>query len=264
MIENNYENFEIEFSDGIARVLFNTKAGRNALNLEMCNEFISLTTTIGETSDVRCVVLTHEGDFYGTGADLNPLNGDESDASYLRQLTGRLHDAINQLHQAETPIIGGIDGVAAGAGFGMAILPDIVLASEDARFVYAYPNIGLTGDGGSTFWLPRMVGLRNAKEIAMLNEPIEAERAVELGLANEVVPREDFDDRLDELAQQVANGPTHALGVTRRLLTESFNHSLEEQLSAETESIANASQTEDYERGIDAFFGDGDPEFTGK
>ena len=159
--------------------------------------------------------------------------------------------------------MGGIDGVAAGAGFGLALLPDLLLVSEDARLEFAYPRIGLTGDGGSTFFLPRLVGLRAAKEIALLDEPIDAERAVELGLANEVVPAHEFDERLDELASDVASGPTTALGSTARLLTESFDRSIESQLAVETDTIGQATATEDYERGFAAFFGDEDPEFVG-
>jgi 2-(1,2-epoxy-1,2-dihydrophenyl)acetyl-CoA isomerase len=108
------------------------------------------------------------------------------------------------------------------------------------------------------------VGLRTAKEILLLDEPISPEEAVDMGLATEVVPADEFDDRLDELAHQLASGPTHALGKTKRLMAESFDRSLEAQLAAETEVIADATHTEDFSRGVDAFFGDGDPEFTGQ
>lgn len=115
-----------------------------------------------------------------------------------------------------------VNGVAAGAGFSLALVGDIVLVSEDARFEYAYPRVGLTGDGGSTFFLPRLVGLRKAKEILLLGEPIDPDRAVELGIATETVPANDLDAHLNEVALQVADGPTEAFGATKRLLTESF------------------------------------------
>lgn len=263
MVQTEYENFDIEHDEGVVRVVFNSTAGRNALHVEMMNEFIELATDVAEDPDARCVVMTHEGDFYGTGADLSQFDGDASDAITLRRLAGRIHEAITQFHMAEVPIVGGIDGVAAGAGFSLAIMPDIVLLSDEASLNYAYPNIGLTGDGGSTFWLPRLVGLRKAKEIVLLNEPIGPEEAVDLGLANEVVPAAEFDDRLAELAEQLAAGPTHAHGVTKRLLTESYDHSLPEQLAKETDSVAEAGTTEDFARGITAFFEKDDPEFVG-
>jgi len=112
--------------------------------------------------------------------------------------------------------------------------------------------------------LPRLVGLRAAKEIALLDEPIDAERAAALGLANEVVPTEEFDERLDDLAGDLAAGPTAAYGNTARLLTASFDRSLEAQLAAETDTIERAAGTEDYERGYAAFFGEDDPEFVGE
>lgn len=264
MADNHYENLAIEQENGVARVTLDSTAGRNTIHLGMADELIEVAVTLGDDPDVRCIVLTHAGDFYGAGADLSQLDGDGSDAPILRQLAGRLHEAIIQFHQAETPILGGVDGVAAGAGFSLALLPDLVLLSDQARLEYAYPRVGLTGDGGSTFFLPRLVGLRAAKEIVLLDEPISPDRAVQLGLATEVVDTNEFDARLTELAEGLASGPTHALGKTKRLLTESFDTGLEAQLAAETDVIADATHTEDFARGLDAFFGEEDPEFLGR
>jgi 2-(1,2-epoxy-1,2-dihydrophenyl)acetyl-CoA isomerase len=264
MSETEFRNLDLETEDGIARVTFESTSSRNSIDLEFATELVDVATTLGEDPDVRCIVLTHEGDFFGVGADLSQLDGDGGDAPHVRQLAGRLHEAVVQFHQAETPVVGGVDGVAAGAGFSLAILPDLVLLSDRARLEYAYPRIGLTGDGGSTFFLPRLVGLRAAKEIVLLDEPITPDRAVELGLATEVVDAQDFDARLSELAERLASGPTHALGKTNRLLTESFETGLEAQLAAETDVIASATHTEDFARGFAAFFGDGDPEFVGR
>lgn len=264
MSDIQYENLNIDQENGIARVTLDSTAGRNTVHLDMADELIEVAVTLGNDPDVRCIVLTHDGDFYGAGADLSQLDGDGSDAPIIRQLAGRLHEAIIQFHQAETPVLGGVDGVAAGAGFSLAILPDLVLLSDQARLEYAYPRIGLTGDGGSTFFLPRLVGLRAAKEIVLLDEPISPERAVRLGLATEVVDADEFDARLTELAEGLASGPTHALGKTKRLLTESFDAGLEAQLAAETDVIANATHTEDFARGLEAFFGESDPEFVGQ
>jgi 2-(1,2-epoxy-1,2-dihydrophenyl)acetyl-CoA isomerase len=230
----------------------------------MADELIDVAVTLSNNPDVRCIVLTHDGDFYGAGADLSQLDGDTSDGPILRQLAGRLHEAIVQFHQAEIPVLAGVDGVAAGAGFSLTLFPDLVLLSDQARLEYAYPRVGLTGDGGSTFFLPRLVGLRAAKEIALLDEPITPERAAQLGLATEVVTADEFDARLTELAEQLASGPTHAFGKTKRLLTESFDTGLEAQLAAETEVIANATHTEDFARGLEAFFGEEEPEFVGR
>lgn len=263
-LDEGYENVRVTDEDGVRYVTLDSTAGRNALHLQMVDELIDVVTALAESDDVRCIVLTHDGDFFSVGADLARLDGDPSDESTFRQLAGRLHEAVIQFHQAEVPIVGGIDGVAAGAGFSLAVMPDLVIVSDDARLEYAYPRVGLTGDGGSTFFLPRLVGLRQAKEIVLLDEPIGPRRAVELGLATEAVRADEFDDRLGELAADLAAGPTRAVGSTMRLLTESFDNSLEEQLAAETDAMAEAVRTGDYARGFAAFFGDGDPDFTGR
>ncbi|ELY41494.1 Enoyl-CoA hydratase/isomerase [Natronorubrum tibetense GA33] len=261
---DDYNNLLVDRTDGVVTVTLDSTAGRNALTLEMANELVSAATTLGEDEDVRCIVLTHEGDFFGAGADLSQFSGDESDAPLLRELAGRAHEAIVQFHRTETPVVGGIDGVAAGIGFSLALMPDLVVLGDGATLKFAYPGIGLTGDGGSTFFLPRLVGLRTAKEIVLRDEPIAPDEAVEMGLATEAVPSDEFEDRLETVAADIASGPTQALGATTRLLTDSYERSLESQLSAEADTIAGATRTEDYERGLDAFFGDGDPEFVGR
>ena len=259
-----YDSLEVSHDDGVAAVRFADPDARNALDLDTADELLRAATELGADADVRCILLTHDSDFYCTGADLTQLDGDDGDAPYIRQLAGRLHDAVIQFQQADTPVVGGIDGVAAGAGFGLALVPDYLVVSDQARLEFAYQRIGLTGDGGSTFFLPRLVGLRAAKELVLTDEPIGPERAVDLGLANEVVPADEFDDRLEEFAADLAEGPTHALGNTMRLLTESFGRGLEPQLAAETDTIAEATRTEDFRRGLEAFFRDGDPEFVGE
>ncbi|MDG5821469.1 enoyl-CoA hydratase-related protein [Natronococcus sp. A-GB7] len=261
---HDYDNLSVDRDDGIATVTLDSTAGRNALTLEMADELVSVATTLGDDRDVRCIVLTHTGDFFGTGADLSQFSGNESDAPLLRELAGRAHEAIVQFHRTETPVIGGIIGVAAGIGFSLALMPDLVVLGEDATLKYAYSGIGLTGDGGATFFLPRLVGLRTAKEIVLRDKPIPAEEAVELGLAAEVAPAGEFGGRLDAVAAELAAGPTRALGSATRLLTDSYERSLESQLAAEVDAIAAATRTEDYERGLEAFFGDGDPEFVGR
>ncbi|MFC4438642.1 MULTISPECIES: enoyl-CoA hydratase/isomerase family protein [Natrialbaceae] len=261
---NDYENLTVEVDNGIATVTLDSAAGRNALTLEMADELVSVATTMGDDPAVRCIVLTHAGEFFGAGADLSQFAGDESDAPLLRELAGRAHEAIVHFHRTETPVLGGINGIAAGIGFSLALMPDLVVLGEDATLKFAYPGIGLTGDGGSTFFLPRLVGLRTAKEIVLRDEPITPEQAVAMGLANEVAPADEFDDRLGEVAADLAAGPTRALGTAARLLTDSYERSLESQLAAEADAIAEATRTEDYERGLEAFFGDGDPDFVGR
>ncbi|MFB6153100.1 MAG: enoyl-CoA hydratase/isomerase family protein [Halodesulfurarchaeum sp.] len=259
-----YDNFRIERDGDVAVLTIDSQSRLNALNPEMGAELLDLASSVPYEKDVRAVVLTAHGDAFGAGADLSRLSGDERDGPVLRKLASQLHDAVSHLYRAPVPVLTGVNGIAAGGGFSLALVGDLVLVSDEARLEFAYPRLGLTGDGGSTFALPRLVGLRRAKEIALRDEPIEPDRAVELGLATEVVADGDLHERVLEEARTIASGPTWALGQTRRLLAESFSRDLESQLAAETEAIAEAAETEDFARGYEAFFGDDEPEFVGR
>lgn len=259
-----YDNFRIERDGPIARITIDSTSRLNALNPEMGGELLDWSTTVPFEDDIRCLTITAAGDAFGAGADLARLAGDESDTPTIRALASQLHDAISHLHRAPVPIVTGVNGVAAGAGFSLAIMGDIVILSDRGRLEFAYPRLGLTGDGASTFFLPRLVGLRRAKEIVLRDDPIGPERAVELGLATEVVEAADLEERVSAAAADLASGPTWALGRTKRLLTESFDRELEGQMAAETETIAAATTTADYERAYEAFFGEGEPDFVGR
>ncbi|MFB6130179.1 MAG: enoyl-CoA hydratase/isomerase family protein [Salinigranum sp.] len=259
-----YDNLDLEYDGAVARVTLSSTSRFNSLNPLMVEELLDAVTAATAADGVRCLVLTAAGDAFCAGADLSALAGDATDRPRLRRLAGVLHDAVSHLYRAPVPVLVGVDGTAAGAGFGLSLCGDLVIAGENARFEYVYPRVGLTGDGGATWLLPRVVGLRRAREIALLDEPIGPEEALELGLVTEVADGGSFEARLSELAAEVASGPTRAYGATRQLFAESFDRGLEAQLAAEAEALAAATTTEDYERGYDAFFGGGDPEFVGR
>ncbi|MGB9985889.1 enoyl-CoA hydratase/isomerase family protein [Salarchaeum japonicum] len=259
-----YENVNVRRENGVAYLTMEGANALNALDDATTDGLMAAVTDAAEDDEVRCIVLTGDGDAFGAGADLAQFDGDESDAPELRRLAAALHDVVLQLHQAPKPVLTAVNGVAAGAGFSLAIGGDIVVVSEDAALSYAYPRVGLTGDGGSTFFLPRLVGLRAAKEILLLDGDLTPADAVDLGIATEAVPADEFDDRVTELAERLAAGPTKAFGATKRLMTESFENSLAEQLSLEAEAMADATHTEDYARGHAAFFEKDDPDFVGK
>lgn len=259
-----YETIRVEYDGSIAHITLDSPSRFNSLTMAMADELLTVITDLSDDASVRCLTLTGNSEAFCSGADLTAFDGDASDAPRLRRLASTLHDSVIQLHQAETPIVTGINAVAAGAGVGVALSGDLVVMNEDASIEFAYPRIGLTGDGGATFLLPRLVGLRRAKEIALLDEPIGADHAVSLGLVTESVPADEFEQHLHDVAQRLADGPTVALSATKRLLTESFDRDLAQQLADETNTIAQAAQTEDYQRGYEAFFGDDDPEFVGR
>jgi 2-(1,2-epoxy-1,2-dihydrophenyl)acetyl-CoA isomerase len=258
-----YDNFDVSRDDGVVTVRMDSTNAMNGIGMGFVDEFRDIGMALSEDDGVRAVALTGTDDVYSAGADLGSFAGDESDGLRLRRLASTLHDAIGELLRIRAPLVTAVNGVAAGAGFSLALLGDIVLVSDEARLEYAYTQVGLTGDGGSTFFLPRLVGLRKAREIALLDEAIGPSEAVDLGLASEVVANTDLGDRRRAVTEELASGPTHAYGELKRLLLESFDRGLEEQLAAETEAIAGATATQDYERGYAAFFGEDSPEFEG-
>ncbi|MEF8773443.1 MAG: enoyl-CoA hydratase/isomerase family protein [Halobacteriales archaeon] len=260
---DDYDHIELERTDGVARLALSRPGEHNALHGEMIDELAAATTRLVEDRAVRALVLTGSGDAFCTGADLSVLSGGPEDARKLRRLAVRLHATVRTLAAAPIPVVTGVNGVAAGGGLGLALVGDLVLVHPEARFEFVYPRIGLSGDGGSTYFLPRLVGLRRAMEIALLDEPISPERAVADGLATEVVDG-DFDRRLAAVAADLADGPTKAYAATKRLLHRSFARELGVQLAAETDSIARLARTDDYAAGYEAFFGDDEPTFRGE
>lgn len=264
MSDTTYDNIRVESNGNTTTVTLARPEHLNSLTPAMNEELREVVTELINDDGVRCIVLRGAGDAFCAGADLSRFDGSPQDEPIIRQLASTLHETILHLHRAEKPVVVGVDGSAAGAGFGLALAGDVVIVSDAARFEFAYPRVGLTGDGGSTYFLPRLVGLRRAKEIVLLDEPIEAERAVELGIGTEVVAVDDFDERLTEMASRLADGPTAAFGRVKRLVTEGFNRRLEEQLAAETDAIAKVTRTEDYASGHAAFYGDDDPDFVGR
>ncbi len=255
-----FEHLDVERTGDVTRVTMNRPETHNAMHRAMANDLRTVTANLHD-DDSRCLVLTGTDGAFNTGADLSLLSGGSDDARTLRKIASSLHRAIENLVRAPKPVVTGVNGVAAGGGFGLAMSGDIVLLAEAARLEFAYPRVGLTGDGGSTYFLPRLVGLRRAKEIALMDEPIAPDEAVRMGLATEVA--DDFDARLAELADDLADGPTRAYGATKRLLNRGGARDLSAQMAAETDTIARMTETADYERGLASFFGDNTPEFEG-
>lgn len=257
------ENFVLERDGSIISITIDSTTKFNSLNDTMGDELLELAAFLNADDDVRCAVMTGSDGVFCAGADVESFHEDGHRSDSVRRGASILHDAIVQFHQANVPLITGVNGVATGAGLGIALLGDLVLISDEARFEYGYPRLGLPGDGGATFHLPRLVGLRKAKDIVLLDRPITADEAVEWGLATESVPDDEFAERLDELTRELASGPTQAYGAAKRLLTRSFDRSLEEQLAAETDAIARGADTDDHAEGVAAFVEKREPEFEG-
>jgi len=264
MSGHDYETLVVSVREQVCHVRMDTDAPFNSLTPTLVEELLDVAIHCNEEWDVRAIALTGSDDGFCAGADLRLFEGGDADRTKLRRLAGTLGEAIRELHAVGVPLVTGVNAVAAGAGFGLALQGDIVVVSDDARLEFAYPRIGLAADGGTTYLLPRLVGLRKALEIALLDEPIGPEQAVELGLATETVPDSDLQQRIDDIAHELAAGPTAAFAETRRLLYGSLDRGMADQLAAEEEAMGRAVRTDDFRRGLEAFFGDGSPDFQGE
>jgi 2-(1,2-epoxy-1,2-dihydrophenyl)acetyl-CoA isomerase len=250
---------------GLATIALNRPQQGNALNAEMCRELMDAITRLDVDPSLRAVLLTANGKLFCAGGDLVSGPGDEGDAERaFRELSGYLHLAVGRLLRLRAPLIVAVQGVAAGAGVSLAIAGDLVLAAESARFTTAYTKAGLVPDGGSTYMLPRVVGLRRAQELFYTNRMLSAAEAVEWGLITRAVPDAELAETARELALSVAAGPTWAFAETKRLLLHSSTAQPEVQMELESRGIAASVASHDGREGVTAFREKRAPKFTGK
>lgn len=243
-----------ERDGAIMRLTFNRPDSANALDMAGAGALSDAALLCDEDETIRCVVITGGGRFFCAGGDVAGMaSAEEGSAAHLKRLAGQFHVAVARLARMNKPLVTMINGPAAGAGMTMAMLGDIALAGSSANFTLAYGAIGLSPDGGASWLMPRLIGLRRAQELALTNRRVDAEEAARIGLVTRVVPDEQLAEETDRLARQLAAGPTATLGRTRRLLLEGMDRSFEQQLEAELQSIADSARSDHGREGIAAF-----------
>ena len=259
-----YNSIEFSVKKNVASLVLNRPERANVMTLEAAQELLAAAIECDENPEVRAVLIRANGPMFCGGGDLKTFvkHGDDLPA-YLKETTTYLHGAVSRMTRQSAPVICAVHGFAAGGGFSLAISGDLVLASRSAKFTMAYTKAGLTPDGSSTYFLPRLVGLRRALELALTNRVLSADEAVEWGLATRVTSDEDLVSEAEALALQLAGGATWSLGAAKRLLHGGFNESLETQMEMETRAIADSVRTHDGREGIRAFVEKRQPEFTG-
>ena len=256
----------LEIDGVVARLTLNRPDKRNALGNKNDGEmFETAAKTINENKNLRCVIMTGAGKSFSAGGDLKYFDsqGDKLGAA-LKEITGLLHAAIGRMAHMDAPVVGAINGMAAGAGFSLAAACDIAIAGQSTRFTLAYTAAGLSPDGSSTWFLPRLVGLRRARELMLTNRMLSADEACEMGVVDRVVPDDELLDAAMAQAAIFAAGPTMAYGATKRLLQDTWTSGLETQMDRETRSISELTRTSDAREGIDAFLNKRKPSFKGE
>jgi 2-(1,2-epoxy-1,2-dihydrophenyl)acetyl-CoA isomerase len=238
----------------------------NSFSYEMVKAIGTRIEEIQFEDEVRAVVITGEGRGFCTGADLAGSGGREDafTAPGMRITTFSYSKMVSGIWALEKPVIGAINGVAAGAGCNFALACDLLIASEKAKFIQVFVRRGLVADAGGTYFLPRIVGLARAKELMFFGETIEAEQALEIGLVNRVVPAERLMDEAMEVATRLAKGPTRAMGMMKKMLNSSFESDLTTALEREAALQGIAVATADCVEGVTSFLQKRDPDFKGK
>jgi 2-(1,2-epoxy-1,2-dihydrophenyl)acetyl-CoA isomerase len=249
-----YQYLTVERAAHVATLTLNRPDAYNALDLALGRELFQASLELDEDPDVRCVVITGAGRAFCAGGDVKAFVDNLGRiGQHIKELTTYLHGAISRFCRSDKPVIMAVNGVAAGGGFSLALSGDLVVAAESARFTMAYSRIAATPDGSSSYFLPRLVGVRRALELYFTNRPLTAGEALEWGMITRVVPDAELRASVDALARELAQGPSKAFGAAKRLLHQSTWESLETQMEAEAQAIAACGHTEDFRAGVRAF-----------
>ncbi len=262
---SDFETLIFEKQDGLAKITLNRPETANGINIPLAKELMAVASDCHDDESVRAVLLTGMGKRFCAGGDLKSfLESDETVSAQLREVTFNFHGAISRFARMNAPLIIAVNGAAAGAGFSLAVAGDLVIAAEAAKFTMAYTGVGMSPDGSSSYFLPRLIGLRKTQELMLTNRTLTAQEAFEWGLVNKVVANDDVVTEAEALARQLAQGPTNSYGAVKKLLLETFDNGLETQLERETHFIAAMSKFEDGQEGIKAFAEKRAPNFKGK
>jgi 2-(1,2-epoxy-1,2-dihydrophenyl)acetyl-CoA isomerase len=260
------ETLRYAVKDGVATLTLNRPEVRNAIDDVMAHETLLAAQAIESDPSVRAVLIRAEGPAFTVGGDLRYLArlGDDELPERLASMTTHFHDAFRILGRIDAPVVAAVQGAVAGGGMGYAFAADVVVAEPGTVFVSAFADVGVAGDGGGTWHLPRKIGLARATRMYLENTPVDAETALEWGLISEIVPRDELDARAAGLARRFAAGPTRAYGAMRALLRDSLDHDLSTQLAAETSTMRAIAGTRDARTGIRAFAAGERPAFEGR
>ncbi|HQQ73662.1 MAG TPA: enoyl-CoA hydratase/isomerase family protein [Pseudomonadales bacterium] len=260
-----YTTLLFDISDNIAHITLNRVESANSMNMDMGRELLHVTTRCEQDDSIRAVILTGAGQFFSAGGDLKAFSGfGDAISERLQELTDYLHASISALTRMRAPVVVAVNGAAVGAGFSLAMAGDVVLAADTAKFAMAYTSAGLSPDGGASYFLPRLVGLRRAQELIIGNRKLSAAEALDWGLITRVCPADQLMHEAQAMAKQLANSATQAIGTVKQQLLVSFDNTPEAQMALEGKAIAQLAASHDGQEGIQAFLGKRRPMFTGK
>lgn len=259
---SDFETILLSRTDGVATITLNRPDAANGINPTLARELAAAALACDQDESVRCVILTAIGKMFCAGGDLKSV-GDQpaTAAAKIKAMADDLHRATSTFARMEKPFVVAVTGTAAGAGFSLAVTGDFVIAAESAKFTMAYTAAGLSPDGSSSYFLPRIIGVRKTTDLMMTNRRLSAQEAMEWGLVNQVVADDGVQDAARELAEKLAGGPTDAFGVVKKLLLCSFDNSLETQMELEGREISARAGSPNGQEGVQAFLEKRKPTF---
>jgi len=257
-------SIEINIHNGVAILKLNRPDVFNSFNREMALRLQTDLDICEGNPEIRAIVITGNGKAFCAGQDLKEVTTPELNPGFKKILEEHYNPIITRIRNIEKPIIAAVNGVAAGAGANIALACDIIVASENASFIQAFSKIGLIPDSAGTFFLPRLIGFQKAAALMMLGDKVSAVEAERLGMIYKVFNTEEFESEVEKLAVNLAQMPTKALGMTKRLLNQSLSNDLTSQLKLESKLQIEAAQGDDYKEGVNAFVEKRLPVFKGK
>lgn len=248
----------------IGTLTFNRPEVYNAMNIDLIVAMRDVTAEIAASKTLRAVILKGAGKAFLAGGDVGLFyQNRETIVETVKPLGDILHEGIKNIRNMPFPVIAQIHGACAGAGLSVAMAADFAVAAEGAQFNTAYTKIGLSPDGGSTFFLPRYVGMKRAIELTMLADMFDAKSAATMGIINSVVPAEQLEREVAALAERLSNGATQAFARAKKLINQSFITPIDKQLDDEIAYFAECAKTNDFKEGVTAFVEKRKPRFSG-
>ncbi|MBK8453689.1 MAG: enoyl-CoA hydratase-related protein [Thiofilum sp.] len=244
--------------ENILTLTLSRPAFLNALTLDMARQLKAELLQAQDNEQVRCIVIKGDAGHFMAGGDLVYFASTLTMPEDERHQTGLeaialVHETITLIRSIRKPVLASAQGAVAGFGVSLLAACDLAIAGADLKLTSAYCQMGLSPDGGFTYFLPRMIGEKRAKAVTLLNDVYNAEQALQMGLVNQVVPVEQLPENTLLLAQRLAQVPQHALAQAKGLINQSSGHSLEQQLTAEQQSFAGCMLTPDFAQRVTAF-----------
>lgn len=261
---SDYETIQFSIEEGVANIVLDRPDSANGLTLTMCEELHDAAIRCDRSDEVRAVLISANGKMFCAGGDIKFFReaGDNVGDIVIR-MTHAFHAAISLFNRMAAPVVIAVNGTAAGGGLSFAITGDIVISARSAKYCLAYTAAALSPDGSSSWFLPRLIGLRRARELMLTNRVLSADEAQAYGMIDRVVDDEALADEARAQAAAFASGPTQAYGAVKTLLNDTFSQGLEAQMEAESRAIAIQASSADGQEGIEAFVEKRKPRFTG-